>query len=188
MSRRRQRGSAVIETALTLGVILSSGLFAADLYHLLRARADLERSASDLAGTLANQKALTFDGVQKLVAGMQAERGDRYEFQVGKVLRSGKVQWQLPLGSASGLCDNPLQGTEYTGELPEQDQPDADSDSVALLVVHACQASGELEMDSLLLANSTLQVTSVQRLRSADIELDEALSALAGIDYQGSDD
>lgn len=179
MMRRRQRGSATLETALVLSVVIAAGLLVVDLYLLARGRADLERTTSMLASTLSNQTALTSDGVTQLVSALSAQRGDTYQFYVGKVLRDRTVSWQLPLGQATGLCTSPMDGGTYNGTLPEVDQ-DAD-DSVALLVVRACQDSTQLGLSTLSLNGNTLQADAISRLRNADIELDNTLSALAGI-------
>lgn len=177
--KRRQRGSATLETALMLSVVIICGLLAVDLYLLARGRADLERSTSMLASTLSNQTRLTAKGVDALVAELVAERGDNYQLYVGKVMRTGKVAWRLPLGQTTGLCDDPMGGGMYDGTLPESD--DEADDSVALLVVRACQSSDEMGMSTLSLGGKVLQADAISRLRSANIELDDSLSALAGI-------
>ncbi|WP_455923428.1 hypothetical protein [Pseudomonas putida] len=177
--RGRQRGSATLETAFTLAIVVAAGLVCTDLFLLARARADLERSTHMLGNTLASQTALTANGVNKLIDALAGQRGDSYQLYVGKVLRNRTVSWQLRLGQASGLCDSPLDGGTYTGSLPEADDQ-ADS-SVALLVVRACQATQPLGLTQLNLDTSALQVDSISRLRSASITLDEELAALAGV-------
>ncbi|MCQ9427204.1 hypothetical protein NRB16_27200 [Pseudomonas sp. LJDD11] len=180
--KRSQRGSASIEAAIALSVVITAGLLVSDLYLLSRARADLERSTASLSSTLSNQNQLTAEGVDALLDALVAERGDRYQFHVGKVLLDGTVSWQLALGAADGLCDSPLGSDTYQGPLPERD-PEADNGRVALLVVRGCQDSDQLGMGSLGLGGKVLQADAISRLRMANIKLDEALSNQAGIPY-----
>lgn len=178
--RDGQQGSATIEAALLLPIVLGAGVAASDLYLVSRARADLERSTATLSTILASQKSLTADGVDQVVSGILGGRSDRYEMFVGKVWRNGKVAWSLPLGNASGLCENPLASSPYQEQLPERDTGD-DTNSVAMLVVLSCQEVSALQLNTLTLATPVLKSVATDRLRTAAIELDDTLRNRAGL-------
>jgi|AGTN01.3.fsa_nt_gi hypothetical protein len=183
MKRRgleRQRGNALVEGALLLPILLGAGLVLGDLYLVSRARADLERSTATLSTILASQTSLTAAGLDQLVNGVLADRSDRYELFVGQVWRNGKVAWSLPLGNAEELCENPLETSPYVGPLPERDESD-ESDTTAMLVVQACQESSALGLGTLVLDNEVLKTVAIDRMRTADLELDEDLRRRAGL-------
>lgn len=176
----RQRGNALVESALLLPILLAAGLIAGDLYVVSRARADLERSTAALSAIIANQDSLTAVGLDKLVEGVLAGRTDRYEVFLGQVGRNGEVAWTLSAGNAEGLCQNPLENSPYQDPLPERDTEDT-SNSAAMMVVQACQQSGALGLGTLTLENDTLKMVAVNRMRTPDLELDETLRQRAGL-------
>ncbi|WP_122340794.1 hypothetical protein [Pseudomonas caricapapayae] len=179
--KRLQSGSATVETAFTLSIVVAAGMLFSDLFLLMRARVDLERSTHMLAATLANQAALTNNGVQQLLSGLAAQRGDTYQYYVAKVLPDRTLSWELPLGDATGLCDSPVEGGSYQGVLPEAEDSQASDGRTALLVVRACQAAGEVGLTQLQLDKNVLQIDAVERMRTASVTLDETLAALAGV-------
>lgn len=179
--RRKQRGSATIETAFMMTVVMGVGLVCSDLYMLARARADLERTTSQVTATLSNQSGLTEKGVNALLDALSAKRGDRYQYWVAKVLPDRKVSWQLPLGGSNNLCDSPVNGGTFEGELPEADDSQASDGHVALLVVRACQNAQDIGLTQLHLDKTILQADAISRLRTATITLDANLAGLAGI-------
>jgi len=176
----QQRGNAAVEAALMLPIVVGAILIASDLYLVSRARGDLERSAATLSSILASQTELTANGLDELVDGVMGGRSDRYEIYVGQVWRSGEVAWSLSLGAAGGLCDTPFASSPYAGDLPERDAGD-ETESVAMLVVQACQESDALRLGALSLSETVLKSLSLDRMRSAGLELDETLRRRAGL-------
>lgn len=177
---RRQQGSALVESALMIPVILTAALVVGDLFIVSRARADLERSTASLSSILANQGELTASGVDRLVESTVAGRSDRYEIFVGQVWRNGKVAWALELGNTQGLCENPLRTTSYQGPLPERNTAD-DTNSAAMMVVQTCQESSTLGLATLTLETEVLRNIAIDRMRNPNLKLDAELKSRAGL-------
>lgn len=176
----RQRGNALVESALLLPILLTAGLIAGDLYVVTRARADLERSTANLSSILASQSTLTASGLDQLMDSMQTGRTDRYEFFIGQVWRNGEVAWTLKGGNAEGLCPNPLENSPYQGPLPELDTEDT-TNSAAMMVVQTCQESRALGLGTLTLSEDVLKIIAIDRMRTPDLELDADLRQRAGL-------
>lgn len=179
-SLHRQRGTALVESALMIPVILTAALVVGDLFIVSRARADLERSTANLSAILANQSKLTASGVDQLVERTLVGRPDRYEIFVGQVWRNGTVSWALELGNTQGLCDNPLKNSSYQGPLPELDTTD-DGKGAAMMVVQTCQESRALGLAALTLETEILRNIAIDRIGNPDMKLDAELRRRAGL-------
>ncbi|RMQ50860.1 hypothetical protein ALQ04_01862 [Pseudomonas cichorii] len=191
IKRTQQRGSALLETALALPIILGTGFICADLYNLSRAKADMERSTSTLSSILAIQDRLTSAGLEQLIDNIRGPRRDNYQIFIAQVRRSGDVVWHLQRGPATGLCDDPFGGSFYSGELPENSptssgSEDRQEDTVSMLVVQTCQASTELAMSSDLFGGRILQSVALDRMQNSDLQLAEDLAQEAGLDKEKS--
>lgn len=179
-SRDRQRGTAALEAALALPVIAALAVLAADLCTVARARADLERNAAALSSILASQRSLTAAGLDRLVNSVWPDAGRTDQIFLGQVWRSGRVAWGLALGPADGPCPNPLAtGSVYPETLPERDPRD-DTDRVAMMVVQVCQPVEALGLSTLVLGADRLRAVAVDRMRTAGLKLDSALSQRTG--------
>ncbi|MFJ4142786.1 TadE/TadG family type IV pilus assembly protein [Pseudomonas sp. NPDC089734] len=191
IKRTQQRGSALLETALALPIILGTGFICADLYNLSRAKTDMERSTSTLSSVLSIQDRLTSAGLEQLIENIRGPRRDNYQIFIAQVRRSGDVVWHLQRGTATGLCDDPFAGSYYSGELPESSPTSSSSeeqqeDKVSMLIVQTCQASTELAMSSDLLGGRIMQSVALDRMQNSDLELAEDLAQEAGLDKEKS--
>ena len=181
----RQRGNVALEAVLIFPTLLMVVFIAQDLFLISRTRADLERSVATLSTILASQDSLTAPGLKRLVTDVLKGGDGDYDLVVGQVWRSGQVAWGLAVGSAKGLCANPLKKDAfYAGALPEQDPKD-DTKQVALFVVQGCQDSGALGLSQLVLGSGALKALSVNRMRNPDLRLDAELSQQAGLPATG---
>lgn len=189
IKRTQQRGSALLETALALPIILGTGFICADLYNLSRAKADMERSTSTLSSILSIQERLTSGGLEQLIENIRGPRKDNYQIFIAQVRRSGEVVWHLQRGNATGLCDDPFAGNQYSGELPESSPEKSSSeepqeDKVSMLIVQTCQASTELALSSDLFGGRILQSIALDRMQNSDLQLAEDLAQEAGLDRE----
>ncbi|MFK0093492.1 TadE/TadG family type IV pilus assembly protein [Pseudomonas sp. NPDC090592] len=187
---RSQRGSAAVETALILPIIIGIGLLGADLYTLHQARSYLEQSAHTIAATLAVQSKLDVNGLQALVddATRMTARGNTsldpvpYELIISKVEENRSLIWRpLHRGTASGVCTPNSTGAVFTGELPQvpraaEDDGDTSASDSAAVVVQLCAHVDRLMLTTLALADRTLQVQAVSRLQQGTPTLDKALT------------
>ncbi|NIE73211.1 hypothetical protein F3J44_25875 [Pantoea sp. Tr-811] len=190
--RRSQRGSASVEAALIMPILIGVTLLGADLYTLHQARSYLEQSAHTLASTLGVQSTLDANGLQALVdeaTRMTARLNTDldpvpFELIVSKVEPDRSMAWRpLHRGGASGICRANSAGAQYTGELPEvpraadddSDDEASDTDS-SVVVVQLCTEVDRLVLSSLVLTDKTLQVQAVSRLQHGTPTLDKALT------------
>lgn len=193
---RKQRGNALIESALTLPLLIGSALVIADLYNINLARAYMEQSAHTVASTLAMQNRLDKDGLQALTEQSAAPGvlGD-YQMVISRVMLDRRMPWKpLYRGNAEGLCPELFSGDRYTGELPEElpansgdDEDDEDSTSgTSIVVVQLCRNSDTLALSSALLASKDIQTISFARMSYSDIELDAPLREEVGLEDEDS--
>ncbi|VXD00626.1 conserved hypothetical protein [Pseudomonas sp. 8Z] len=192
--QRKQRGNALVESALTLPLLIGGALLIADLYNINLARAYMEQSAYTVASTLAAQSRLDKDGLQALTEQSAAPGvlGD-YQMVISRVMLDRSMPWKpLYRGNTEGLCPQLFSGDRYTGELPEplpennaDDEEQAPS-STSIMVVQLCRNSDNLALSGALLASKDIQTISFVRMSYRDIELDEALTLEAGL--QDEDD
>ena len=188
--RCKQRGNALVESALTLPLLIGSALVIADLYNINLARAYMEQSAHTVASTLAMQNRLDEDGLQALTEQSAAPDvlGD-YQMVISRVMLDRRMPWKpLYRGNAEGLCPELFSGDRYTGELPEElsanssDGDDEDSTSgTSIVVVQLCRNSDTLALSSALLASKDIQTISFARMSYSDIELDAPLREEVGL-------
>lgn len=193
--RRKQRGNALVESALTLPLLIGSALVIADLYNINLARAYMEQSAHTVASTLAMQNRLDKDGLQALTEQSAAPDvlGD-YQMVISRVMLDRRMPWKpLYRGNAEGLCPELFSGDRYTGELPEElsanssDGDDEDSTSgTSIVVVQLCRNSDTLALSSALLASKDIQTISFARMSHSDIELDATLREEVGLEDEDS--
>jgi hypothetical protein len=194
--RRKQRGNALIESALTLPLLIGSALVIADLYNINLARAYMEQSAHTVASTLAMQNRLDKDSLQALTEQSAAPGvlGD-YQMVISRVMLDRRMPWKpLYRGNAEGLCPELFSGDRYTGELPEElpanssdDEDEEDSTSgTSIVVVQLCRNSDTLALSSALLASKDIQTISFARMSYSDIELDAPLREEVGLGDEDS--
>lgn len=194
--RRKQRGNALIESALTLPLLIGSALVIADLYNIILARAYMEQSAHTVASTLAMQNRLDKDGLQALTEQSAAPGvlGD-YQIVISRVMLDRRMPWKpLYRGNAEGLCPELFSGDRYTGELPEElpanspdDEDEEDSTSgTSIVVVQLCRNSDTLALSSALLASKDIQTISFARMSYSDIALDAPLREEVGLEDEDS--
>ncbi|TBU90032.1 TadE/TadG family type IV pilus assembly protein [Phytopseudomonas dryadis] len=183
----KQRGNALVESALSLPLLIGAALLIGDLYNISLARAHLEQSATTIANTLSMQNRLDRDGLQALIdqAASPDILGD-YELLISKVGIDRSMSWKpLRRGSAEGLCPEYAEGDRYTGELPEE-RTAADDDQTlldtSLLVVQLCRNSDDLALSNGLLQDKDMQAIAFGRMLYNTVELDQALSEEAGVD------
>ncbi|TBU95548.1 hypothetical protein DNJ95_09035 [Stutzerimonas kirkiae] len=183
-SPRRQRGSAILETALVMPVLIGTALISADLYNVNQARSHMEQSAHTIASVLSNQSRLDYDGLQALVDQVAAaEILGEYELIIHQVALDRSMAWRpIYRGSAGDLCPQQSEGLEYTGELPEEQEYDPENPSTtAMVVVQLCRNSSSLALSSGLLVDKEMQAIAFNRMLYNELELDETLAAEVGL-------
>ncbi|SDI85301.1 hypothetical protein SAMN05216588_12666 [Pseudomonas flavescens] len=190
LSRSKQRGNALVESALSLPLLIGAALLIGDLYNINLARAHLEQSAHSIASTLAMQNRLDRDGLQALVEQAAAPDilGD-YELLISKVAIDRRLLWRtVRRGTAQGLCPEYAKGQYYTGELPEERAIQSDDSGAqqtladtALLVVQLCRNSDNLALSNGLLQDKNMQAIAFARAVYHDVELDSVLRQEAGV-------
>lgn len=192
--RRKQRGNALVESALTLPLLIGSALVIADLYNINLARASMEQSAHAVASTLAMQNRLDKDGLQALTEQSAAPGvlGD-YQMVISRVMLDRSMPWKpLYRGNAEGLCPELFSGDRYTGELPEElranssDEEEDSTSGTSIVVVQLCRNSDTLALSSALLASKDIQTISFARMSYSDIELDAPLREEVGLEDEDS--
>jgi hypothetical protein len=191
-SPRRQRGNALLESALSLPLLVGSALLIGDLYNISLARAHLEQSAHSLAATLSMQSRLDTGALEALVQQTASPSllGD-YELLISKVNLDRSMDWKpLRRGSEEGLCPQYAEQGSYAGELPQVQAADETEETdpllqstASLLVVQLCRNSDNLALSSGLLLDKDMQAIAFSRMRYSDVELDEALSDEVGVAY-----
>jgi Flp pilus assembly protein TadG len=104
-SPRRQRGNALLESALSLPLLVGSALLIGDLYNISLARAHLEQSAHSLAATLSMQSRLDTGALEALVQQTASPSllGD-YELLISKVNKCRQpMKQRKPIHSCRAL-------------------------------------------------------------------------------------
>ncbi|WP_417796598.1 TadE/TadG family type IV pilus assembly protein [Terasakiella pusilla] len=177
---KSERGSASVETALFLSIFVAIVLIFADFYLVARARTDLERITNTISSTLSSQVELTSNGFNYLVEGVLSGVSGEYQIFVGQINSNRDVKWSLATGNGEELCENPLENTPFQEALPE-DEEGEDADKVAMIYVQACQRTESLNLTSLVLSNDVLRSITINRMRTADLEMDEDLRQRAGL-------
>lgn len=185
---RRQRGNALLETALILPLLIGTTLVSADLYNLHQARAYMEQSAHNIASVLAAQPALDADGLDALIQQAASTRvlGD-YQLIISKVSLDRSMTWKpFNRGSLTDICPRYSQGKRFMGGLPEE-QPPTDEGEVAtakrsMIVVQLCRNTNTLLLSSGLLMDKDMQALAFSRMLYDDPELDKPLAREAGLD------
>lgn len=192
---RRQRGNALLETALVMPLLVGTALVSADLYNVSQARAYMEQSAHNVASVLAAQPTLDADGLDALVRQAASPKvlGD-YEMVISKVSLDRSMTWKpLQRGSVTGICPSYSQGRQYVGGLPEEETQDADKDEDgdsqrSVIVVQLCRNSSALLLGSALLMDKEMEALAFSRMLYDEPELDKQLSREAGIEAEEKDD
>ncbi|QLF92015.1 pilus assembly protein [Pseudomonas sp. ABC1] len=181
---RRQRGSAVLETALIMPLVIGVAVISADLYSVHQARGYMELSAHTIASVLSNQSRLDYDGLQALVdqAASKKALGD-YELVISQVALDRNMAWKpLYRGSVGDLCPSQSEGLKYTGEMPEEVEEDPDNPSkTSLVVVQLCRNSSNLALSSGLLVDKEMHAIAFNRMLYNELELDEVLASEVGL-------
>lgn len=182
-----QRGSAVVEFALLMPLLLFLAFAGTDLFRVSHARAEQEQVANTLASVLTQQSTWTAPGLDALLAHLLPD--DRsYEVVISRVQLDRELVWYpLSLGNTTELC--PRYGGDgglYTASLPEEaniggdgDNSNGDEDQrhqVSLLVVQLCRQSDDLNLLTGLLNSKLMQSISIQRMAHQRIELDDTLN------------
>jgi len=189
--RKRQRGNALVETALILPLLIGMTLVIADLYNVSQARAHLERAAHTLASTLAMHNRLDYDGVQALVNGVApSEVFGSYQLVITRVELDRSLKWKpLHRGDEQDLCPVYSSGTTYNAELPErtltESRDDEDKIDSAMLVVQLCRRSADLALSSNLLVDKDIQALAFARVVYNDVTLDKQLTEEIGLEDEG---
>lgn len=186
--RKRQRGNALVETALILPLLIGMTLVIADLYNVSQARAHLERAAHNLAATLAMQNRLDYDGLQALIDGAAPTRlFGNYELVISHVGLDRTLRWKpLQRGAEQDLCPVYSTGTAYSGALPERTASDSrDDDELidsAMLVVQLCRRSSDLALSADLLVDKDMQALAFARMVYNEVTLDDKLTEEIALD------
>lgn len=175
-----ERGSAAVETALFLSVFVAIILIFADFYLVARARTDLERTTHTISSTLASQVEITSNGFDYLIEDVLGGVSGEYQVFVGQIGSNRDVKWWIATGDGEDLCENPMESTPFQEALPEEDGSE-EREKVAMIYVQACQLTDALNLTSLVLDNDILKSISINRMRTADVELDEDLRQRAGL-------
>lgn len=190
-SHRRQRGNALLETALIMPLLIGSAIIIADLYNINQARAYMEQSAHSVASILAMQSRLDKDSLQALTEQTAAPGVlGEYEMVISRVMVDRSMPWKpLYRGNVEGLCPELSTEGRYSGELPEEVAPageDEPAPSASMVVVQLCRSSDNLALSSALIADKDIHTISFARMSYANIELDEPLSEEVGLEDKDS--
>lgn len=188
--RRRQRGALAVEAALALPILLGVGMIGADMQRIHSERIRVENAAGAMALNLSAQPALTAGGVDALAQVAMQGHENMQQLIILNVLQSGRIAWALERGGASGLCEAPASGGQYTGLLP-QDRPDTgesnvDNSTMSMIVVKACRDTADISLWAGMPLPDLLETAAVFRATSRTITLDETLraeSAASGLAY-----
>ncbi|PLK47686.1 TadE/TadG family type IV pilus assembly protein [Uliginosibacterium sp. TH139] len=177
----RQRGSLAVEVALLMPLLFGVGVVGSDMYRVGITRAELEQRNGSLTLTLAMQQQLTESGLQALVEVGTQDAPARYQLLILNVLQSGKVNWGFKRGAGGALCDSPVSGGLYTGELPEampaeQGDSSDDTSTFSYIVVHSCRSTADITLAGGVSLPDVLQVRTVQRAIILKPTLDESLT------------
>lgn len=190
-SRSKQRGNALVETALIMPLLIGTALIIGDLYNINQARAYMEQSANSMASILAMQNRLDKDSLQALTEQAAAPRVlGEYEMVISRVMLDRSMPWKpLYRGNVEGICPELSSDGHYNGELPEEASP-ADEDETAvtasMVVVQLCRNSDDLALSSALIADKDIHTISFARMSYTTIELDEPLSEEVGLKDEDS--
>lgn len=180
MSAKTQRGSALVETALIIPVVIGVTLLAADMYALHQARSYLEQSAHNVASVLGAQTRLDSNGLRALIEfGAPPHILKNYEMIISKVENDRSMNWRpLYRGNVEGLCPSLSDGQRYNGELPEREPEPQDEDAIStsMVVVQLCRSSEDLALSNALTGGETLVVAAVSRLQYGAPALDDVLT------------
>lgn len=182
-----ERGSAAVETALLLPLIIAGGLLCTDLFKIGIERSRMEQLAGSSAITLSVQQKLGKSGLDGLyetlfhVDGLNDVRGQHQMVISNVTMPSRRIWWSLGRGT-DGVCEQGPRAGTYDGTLPQDDADagsgDAKDDTYSLLVVRLCRTMDDVSLDYLLLP-SQLAVVSANRALAASIDLDSQLLAEA---------
>lgn len=184
--RSSERGSAAVETALLLPMILAVGFLCVDLYKISVERTRMEQLAGSASMTLAVQKKLGQAGLDGLydtmlhIEGLKDVRGRHQMIVTNVTMPSRRIWWTLSKG-AEDVCDEAAEEGAYPGPLPDpviDDGREPSEDSYSLVVVQLCRNVNDISMDYLALPDR-LVVTSINRASSLQIDLDALLLAQA---------
>lgn len=173
------KGSASVEIALMLPVVMAVGLLAVDLYKLSYERTKVEKMAGSAAITLSVQQKLGKPGLDGLFDSLvPAKEKERHQMIISNVsLPSKRVWWTLTRGGKEICRENDGAFSDvYQASLPEgeggNNKPDKDTKSV--VIVRVCRDMQGISLTGLL-SPEVLQSVSVNRAVKTRIELDEAL-------------
>lgn len=186
--RSKQQGGATVELALLLPFILAGGMLCVDLFRIGVERTRMEQLAGAASITLSVQQKLGKTGLDGLydtlfqVEGLKDVRQIHQMIVSNVTLPSRRVWWSVSRG-AEGICEEQAQEGFYTGELPvDLNAPatngDPNSDAESVIVVRLCRSLDDVSMEYLGLPER-LNVVSINRTLSANVDLDEALLAQA---------
>lgn len=178
---QQEKGSAVVETALILPVVLLIGFFCVDIYRLHLARTQLEQLAGSIGITISVQEKLEAAGLNVLYKQLMPDSG-RFQMIVTNVsMPSKQIWWTLQRGDADVCQNQPQLGAYYSDDLPDQDAVQnqngddaAESDDHSVVVVHLCEDVNNLHIERLLVP-SKFETTSINRAAYKEIDLDDAL-------------
>lgn len=187
---RNTRATVAVEAALTLPILISVGVMAADIQRIQTERIRLENAAGLMALNLAAQPELSAAGLEALSAvAMQGHEASQ-QLIILSVRQSGRINWALQRGGASDLCEPQAMQGLYSGDLPE-DPPassagGSDTSALSMLVVRVCRNTEEILLTSGLAMPATLDTTAIFPARSSEIPLDKKLqdeSDASGLAY-----
>lgn len=178
LSRLRQTGISLVETALLLPVILTIVFLAADLFRINLVRGQLEQAVDSLSSVLAGQQQIGRSGFDALVEATMAAFPD-YQLNIAQVQSNHRIDWWLVRGDATSLCDERFTVKSYNGELPLTSSNDV---LFPLVVIQGCIPASHLGYAGRLLMKQQLQTVSVARQMMDGVQLDDELTQEAGLD------
>ncbi|VFR32975.1 hypothetical protein ANDA3_0775 [plant metagenome] len=179
--RRLQRGAFAVEAALALPILIGVGVIGADMQRIHSERIRVENAAGVLAVNIAAQRRLTTAGIDVLADVAMQGHEAMQQLYILNVLQSGRVAWALRRGGADALCDAPVAGGVYTGQLPE-DPPAGnsnaavDNSTMSLIVVKTCRDTGDIALSSGVMLPAVLETLTLFRATNKTITLDTPLT------------
>lgn len=177
--KRKQRGSALLETVLVFPILIGVTLLAADMYNLHQARSYMEQSAHTIAAVLGVQSTLDSNGLQALVDRATSMNRAPFELIISKVESDRSMNWRpLYRGNVQGVCERRSAGERFTGEFPDELRADDEQTLTAVptVVVQLCSTVDALALSNNLLGGDTIEVQAISRLQHGTPTLDDTLT------------
>lgn len=176
---KSERGSVAVEAALGIVAIYGIATLLVDMHQIHLERTALETTTTQLVQNTVVLPKLTRPALDALVENVAGSNTLDTEIYLMNVYQSGKINWMLKRGDGALLCELPVDGKLFTGDLPvdppEGSEDEEDMSEMSMVVVEVCRRSHAIKLIGKWSLPRVMQVQTILRAVAKDIELDEEL-------------